>query len=119
MKRLQDLLSEHWFEHFSSCKKTYTVEWREELISDLMSSEHGKVIAAEWTDRKKRKLVRYKLVGALISADVLRTNFNALATMLCKKGDKPTTLAKYMGYGKKQPYYLWLKEWIRQKASAK
>ena len=116
-RRLQDLLREEWFEKFSADKAIYTIEWREKLVTALMDSEHGEKIAQDWTDSKKRKQIRFKLVGALVNMKVLKTNFNALAQRVCAKGDKQATLAKYMGYGKLEPYYLWLEDWVSENDS--
>ena len=83
------------------------------MVTDLMNSEYGKEIATEWTKPNKRLLIKCTFVGALISAGVLEVSFNALAPKLAQKNDKHATLAKYLGYGKKQSYFVWLCQYVK------
>lgn len=112
-KNISVMLCQSWFDAYSKDKTKYTTNWREKLMEDLMASEYGTEIAKDWTDPGKRTQVKCALVGALIDAGVLKSSYNALAPELGISEIAVASLAKYMGYGKKQPYYDWLMEYVK------
>lgn len=113
-KGLQDFLGEEWFKEYSS--KTNT--WRNDLVQSLIDSEFGTEIAEQWCKnvRQKRTVIKMALAGALKDAGVLKAQSNPpLARSIFDVGEysiEVDSLAKYMGYGKNQPYYRWLVDTI-------
>ena len=111
---ITELLSKRWFDEVCTKKSSFTPQWREDMMSALMKSEYGRDIAAEWADPNKRIQVKCKLVGALKDAGVIQGSYNSLAPRLDIDEVESASLAKYMGEGKKQSYFEWLKEYAKQ-----
>lgn len=113
-KGLQDFLCEEWFIEYSSKSNT----WRNGLVQSLIDSEFGTEIAEQWCKnvRQKRTIIKMALAGSLIDAGVLKVqSYNFLAKYIHTMGGYSIgmdSLAKYMGYGKNQPYYRWLVDTI-------
>lgn len=113
-KNISVFLCQDWFDKVSVNKTKYTKDWRVTLMVDLMASEYGTEIAKDWADPEKRTQVKCAIVGALIDTGVLKSSYNALAPELDISEIAVASLAKYMGYGKKQPYYDWLREYVKK-----
>lgn len=111
---ITELLSKRWFDEVCTKKSSFTPKWREDMMVALMKSEYGKDIATEWADPNKRIQVKCKLVGALKDAGVIKGSYNSLAPRLDIDEIESASLAKYMGEGKKQSYFEWLKEYTQQ-----
>lgn len=109
-KNLSVFLCQEWFEQVSTNKKKYTKEWREGLMEALMASRYKDEIALLWTEPEKRLQLKCAIVGTLKDAGVIKGSYSALALLLDIKEVESASLAKYMGYGKKQSYYDWLIE---------
>lgn len=111
---ITELLSKRWFDEVCTKKSAFTPKWREDMMAALMKSEYGTDIATEWADPNKRIQVKCKLVGALKDAGVIKGSYNSLAPRLDIDEVESASLAKYMGEGKKQSYFEWLKEYAQQ-----
>ena len=54
------------------------------------------------------------IVGCLKDAGVIKGSYNQIAKLLDLDDEKPaTTLAKYLGMGKKQPYFEWIADYVK------
>jgi hypothetical protein len=115
-KNLQVLLSEEWFDKVSMDKKRFTVEWRNQLIEDLMKSEYRDEIAEAWANKDLRLQVKGHVMGALSAAGVLKKSALAIARVYYGTGADNTkevkTLAKYMGDSRKVYYADWIVEYV-------
>ena len=114
---LQDLLAMEWFDKVSTDKKRYTVEWRNQLIEDLMKSEYRDKIAEAWSKKDMRLQVKGRIMGALSAAGALKKSALAIARIYYGTGANNTkevkTLAKYMGDSRKEYYADWIKEYVK------
>ena len=110
---ITELLSKQWFDEVCTKKSEFTTKWREDMMAALMKSEYGKDVATEWAAPNKRIQVKCKLVGALKDAGVIKGSYNSLAPRLGIDEIESASLAKYMGEGKKQSYFEWLKEYAQ------
>jgi hypothetical protein len=68
-KVLQDFLEGDWFDEFSSNRETYTLEWRKQMIDDLLKSEWGPMIGQNW--QKTFREEKYALVGVLRDCGII------------------------------------------------
>ena len=116
-KILQDLLAMEWFDKVSTDKKRFTVEWRNQLIEDLMKSEYRDKIAEAWSKKDMRLQVKGRIMGALSTAGALKKSALAIARIYYGTGANNTkevkTLAKYMGDSRKEYYADWIKEYVK------
>lgn len=114
---LQDLLAMEWFDKVSTDKKRYTVDWRNQLIEDLMKSEYRDKIAEAWSKKDMRLQVKGRIMGALSAAGALKKSALAIARIYYGTGANNTkevkTLAKYMGDSRKEYYADWIKEYVK------
>ena len=111
-KNLQRLLKEDWFKEWRANDK-YTAKWTDGLVEALMESEWKDLIADEWSEKKKRLMLKCKIIGVLKDAGVLRGSYNQLSKVLPDKGGKKAaSLAEYMGKGKHEPYADWITAYV-------
>jgi len=114
---LQDLLAMEWFDKVSTDKKRYTVEWRNQLIEDLMKSEYRDKIAEAWSKKDMRLQVKGRIMGALSAAGALKKSALAIARIYYGTGANNTkevkTLAKYMGDSRKEYYTDWIVDYVK------
>ena len=114
---LQDLLAMEWFDKVSTDKKRYTVEWRNQLIEDLMKSEYRDKIAEAWSKKDMRLQVKGRIMGALSAAGALKKSALAIARIYYGTGANNTkevkTLAKYMGDSRKEDYTDWIVDYVK------
>ena len=89
---------------------------RDSFVETLMSSEYGERIALQWAVkgvRNKRTLLKAYVIGLLKDEGVLKGSYDAIAEIVGLT-DKPRTFSRAMSEGKKQPYALWVKEWVNR-----
>lgn len=114
---LKRLLNQDWFDTESKDVLLYTIEWRNQMVDDLMS-EYGQYIASEWERPQKSLIVKMALVGSLRDAGVLnKKSYHYFVESIFHgrnsiEGKPIETLAKYMGYGKKECYFEWLEDYV-------
>ena len=113
-KHIGLLLQDEWFELLSTNEKQYTRQWRQQMVEALMATEWGELIARDWTTSEKRLTLKCMIVGCLKDAGVIKGSYNQIAKLLDLDDEKPaTTLAKYLGMGKKQPYFEWIADYVK------
>ena len=103
------MLQQDWFDAVSVDKEKYTTMWRDELVSSLMKSEIGSVIADEWQIASKRPQLKAAVVYGLKRAGVIQGSDLGIASAIV--GDDNTdskTFAVYMGRGKKGDIADWI-----------
>lgn len=111
---LQEVMRQKWIDGLLTDKSTYHVGWRTTMVEELMKSDHGRQIAENWAVRERRAMMKCWLVGALKDVQVLSGSYNKVAKLIDVGKDLPAaSLAKYMGEGKKQPFFEWLKDYVK------
>ena len=117
-KILQDLLAMEWFDKVCIDKKRFTMQWRSQLMEDLMASEYRDEIAKDWANKNLRLQVKGHMMGALAAAGVFREKALAIARIYYGTGALNTkevkTLAKYMGDSRKKYYTEWVIKYVKQ-----
>ena len=113
-KNLSVFLCQDWFDQVSTNKNKYTKKWREGLMEALLASQYRDEIALLWTEPEKRLQLKCTIVGIMKDAGIIKGSYNALAPRLGIDEVESASLAKYMGYGKKQAFYDWLIERLKQ-----
>ena len=120
-KVLKEILLEEWFDSICVNKELYHKEWRENLVDDLMASEHRVYIAKQWQHADKWLTIKGQFVGALVWAGILRGSNLAIARTILgishntrndEEKKEANTFAKYMGQGNKEPYADWIKAYV-------
>lgn len=126
---LKLFLRETWFDKFSTNKKRFTTEWRDRFVGDLIESEYGEAIIADFTNetRDKRQIVKGAIVGCLKAAGVFEESDLSIARAILypqgskqplsqeeetERKKKSKTLSSYIGREMKQKYYYWVLEWV-------
>ena len=103
------ILQQDWFDAVSVDKEKYTAVWRDELVSCLMKSEIGSVIADEWQTASKRLQLKAAVVCGLKKADVIQGSDLGIASAIVGDDDTDSkTFAVYMGRGKKGDIADWI-----------
>ena len=108
------MLQQDWFDAVSVDKEKYTATWRDELVSSLMKSEIGHVIAEEWQIASKRLQLKAAVVYGLKKAGVIQGSDLGIASAIV--GDDNTdskTFAVYMGRGKKGDIADWIVNYVK------
>ena len=109
---LKMLLGGEWFKELRT-EDRYDKKWKEDFVDSLMKSEWSEMIAEDWKIADKRLEVKCRIVGALKDAGVLKGSYLAIARSMGDMQKKVDTLAKYMGQGKEQPYFDWIKNYVK------
>ena len=94
-----------------SNKQKYNAQWIEQFVDNLMASEHGRKIAEDWANSKKRIKIPALVAGCLISAGVFKCSKPKLARTIRIRHDfkvKTECYATYMGMKREQPYLEWV-----------
>ena len=112
-KNLKVLLTEEWFGMLTADEKRFTTKWLHGFVDALMASEWRDQIASDWTVADKRLGLKCMIIGLLKDAGVIRGSYNSIGKLLDMDNEKPATLAKYMGMGKKQPYAEWIADYVK------
>ena len=110
---LTRLMQQDWFKEFRTDPK-YDDAWIEKFLNDLMKSEWCHVILQEWENARKRPKLKCKIIGAMKDASILKSDYQTIAEKLDMGNELPAeTHAKYMGYGKAQPYFEWICDYVK------
>lgn len=115
-KNLQVMLCGDWFDKLCADKKIYTTSWREKLIEALMMSEYRIQIARTWENRSLRLQLKGHVIGALITAGVIKKKALAVARTFYNTNENTAevkTLAKYMGDSRKEYYTDWIVDYVK------
>lgn len=107
------LLKQKWFDDYCTNPR-FNHKWIERFFADFIS-KWGDMIAKEWRVASKHTKLKCRIIGALKDAGVLETSYQALAELLdLDNGKLDTSLANYMGEGKKQPYFEWICDYVNK-----
>ena len=109
---LKRLLEMEWFD-LCRTQKTYTCSWRDGLVEELMKSPWRDHIAREWGTARKRIAIKGYLMGILKDIGVLKGSYDSIA-MMAHIVKNSRTFSRYMGLGKKQPYYSWVVDYQKK-----
>lgn len=108
------MLQQDWFDAVSVDKEKYTTIWRDELVSSLMKSEIGSVIANDWQKTNKRPQLKAAVVGSLKKAGVIQGSDLSIASVIVGDNKKESkNFAIYMGMGKKGPIADWICNYVK------
>lgn len=111
---LQQLLRQEWFENLRS-NDNYSAVWTDAFVEALMASEYGESIARQWNNGGKLDRctqVKGYVLGLLKDAGVLKGSYDNIADRV-NLMDNPRSFSRYMANGKKQPFALWVKEYVK------
>lgn len=111
---LQQLLRQEWFENLRS-NDNYSADWTDAFVEALMASEYGEAIARQWNNGGKLDRctqVKGYVLGLLKDAGVLKGSYDNIADRV-NLMDNPRSFSRYMANGKKQPFALWVKEYVK------
>jgi len=108
---LKEFLGGNWFDEFSSDEETYTSQWRDSLVDNLLNSKWGPQIGKDWKNKKVSK-VKYALLGVLYDNNVLKGQKVEIARKLINAGIKESTITKYMNDSELKYYSDWLSDFL-------
>ena len=107
------LMAQPWFEKMRS-RDVYDKTWIAQFLNDLMA-EYGEAFAKEWEVAKKRTKLKCMVIGAMKDAGILRGGYQTIAEMMELDTNLPdTSLANYLGMGKKMPFFEWICDYVEQ-----
>ena len=110
---LTRLIQQPWFKDSRTDKK-YDAAWIEQFLDDLMKSEWGQGILQEWGNARRRPKLKCKIIGAMKDAGILKSDYQTIAEKIDMGNELPAeTHANYMGYGKAQPYFDWICDYVK------
>ncbi len=118
--QLQRLLKQPWFTEVQTDER-YDAAWTDAFVEALVGSDCGEQIAHDWAvqgKRERKAQVKGHVVGLLKDAGVLKGSYGSIARMVGiivneeNRKDPYKTFADYMARGKKQPYAIWVKEYV-------
>ena len=111
---IKRMLTQDWFDEVSTDKEKYTTTWRVEMVSELMKSDIGIVIAEEWQKSNKRQILKGAVMGGLKLAGVVKGSDLSIASAIV--GGNVTdskTFANYMGRGSKGDIANWICDYVK------
>ena len=111
-RSMETLLHQEWFVDLRTDKK-YDLTWIKQFLNDLMHSQWRDVIIEEWEEADKRLMLKYAIVGSLKDAGVIGGSYRSIVKNMNLEEGEIDTLAKYLGYGKKLPYYDWICSYVK------
>lgn len=107
-----DVLGQDWFMQIRTDKK-YNKQWIKQFLTDLMHSEWRDAIADEWMKSDRHLMIICAMIGALREAGVIKCRYRSVALKLKLGQVKVDTMERYMGEGKKQPYFEWICNYVK------
>ena len=113
MKSLKSMLKMEEMEDVIKDKK-YNRQWFDQFVDELMSTDHGKLIAVEWESTDRRLKLKASILGALMASDVIGDSYLNIARTLMGGDDKEVkTFAKYMGNWQRWPFAEWIQNYAK------
>lgn len=110
---LKGVLNDKWFEEVRTHKR-YTSKWREAFVDELLESDYGREIAKAWENKDKRESLKGYVVGCLKDAGVISGTYDGIAKQMDYNEDSYRTFSRYLGRGKNQDYFLWIKDYVEK-----
>ena len=108
---LKEFLGGNWFDEFSSDDETYTSQWRDSLVDNLLNSKWGPRIGKDWKNKRAYK-IKYALLGVLYDNNVLKGQKVDIARRLINAGKAEGTITKYMKESEFKYYSDWLSDYL-------
>lgn len=90
----------------------YDVKWVEKFVDDLLRSEHGSSLCADWEVDKKRPQVVATVLGLMVEANAIQRGNAEIARVY--RGEDDRTFAKYVGNGRRSDYAEWATDYAMQ-----
>ena len=113
MKSLKGMLKMEEMEDVIKDKK-YNRQWFDQFVDELMSTDHGKLIAVEWESTDRRLKLKASILGALMASDVIGDSYLNIARTLMGGDDKEVkTFAKYMGNWQRWSFAEWIQNYAK------
>ena len=113
MKSLKSMLKMEEMEDVIKDKK-YNRQWFDQFVDELMSTDHGKLIAVEWESTDRRLKLKASILGALMASDVIGDSYLNIARTLMGGDEKEVkTFAKYMGNWQRWPFAEWIQNYAK------
>ena len=110
---LTRLMQQPWFKEFRTDPK-YDDAWIEQFLDNLIKSEWRHGILQEWENARRRSKLKCKIIGAMRDAGILKSDYQTIAEKINMGNELPAeTHANYMGYGKAQPYFEWICDYVK------
>ena len=110
---LKRLLEMEWF-GICRTKPIYTQKWIEGLVDGLLDSQWKDEIAREWSYPKKRASMKGYLMGVLKDTGVLKGSYDSIS-MVAHIINNTRTYSRYMSMGKKQKWFTWVADYVKNK----
>lgn len=110
---LKAVLNGELFEEVRTHKR-YTKKWREAFVDALLKSDYSWGIAKAWEDQNKREPLKGYVVGCLKDAEVISGAYDQIAKLMGYDDNSYRSFSRNLGRGKKQPYSLWIKDYVEK-----
>lgn len=110
---LKEVLNGKWFEEVRT-HQGYTSKWREAFVDALLDSDYRREIAKAYKDKYKRESLKGYVVGCLKDAGVISGTYDGIARQMNYSEDSYRTFSRYLGRGKNQDYFLWIKDYVEK-----
>ena len=110
---LKEVLKGKWFEEVRTHQR-YTSKWREAFVDALLDSDYRRDIAKAYKDKYKRESLKGYVVGCLKDAGVISGTYDGIARQMNYSEDSYRTFSRYLGRGKNQDYFEWIKDYVEK-----
>ena len=110
---LKEVLNGKWFEEVRTHQR-YTSKWREAFVDALLDSDYRREIAKAYKDKYKRESLKGYVVGCLKDAGVISGTYDGIARQMDYSEDSYRTFSRYLGRGKNQDYFEWIKDYVEK-----
>lgn len=108
---LKGVLDGKWFEEVRTHQR-YSSKWREAFVDALLDSDYGWDIAKAWEDKDKREALKGYVVGCLKDTGVISGTYDGIARQMGYDDNKYRTFSRYLGRGKNQDFFSWIKTFV-------
>ena len=110
---LKGVLNGQWFDEVRTHQR-YTRKWREAFVDALLESDYGWDIAKARENKDKRESLKGYVVGCLKDAGVISGAYDVIARLMGYDDNSYRTFSRYLGRGKNQDYYQWIKDYVEK-----
>ena len=110
---LKNVLKDKWFEEVRTHQR-YTSKWREAFVDALLDSDYRREIAKAYKDKYKRESLKGYVVGCLKDTGVISGAYDVIARQMGYNEESYRTFSRYLGRGKNQDYFSWIKDYVEK-----
>lgn len=110
---LKGVLNGNWFEKVRT-QQRYTSKWREAFVDALLKSDYGWDIAKAWENKDKREPLKAYIVGCLKDTGVISGAYDVIAKLMEYDEESYRTFSRYLGRGKNQDFFEWIKDYVEK-----